>query len=174
MRELITLYARYNTAINDDLSVLMSKVNRDDLLAPRATHHASLHRLYHHLATGAWHYLTAANRLSGGTYCTEIPPLPPYSEDLDVNRISELLGDLGRILIELSGQITTEDLTAVRHGITIYNGRTLDITLWQFILQHITHQTHHQGQISILLDQLGLDHEFGNVFPLIPDATQTS
>ena len=174
MKRLLALYARYNAGINESLSALMLKVTPDDLHAPLVTHYGSLHRLYHHLATGAWHYLTAVNRLSGGKYCDDIPPLPEYSGELEVGRISEILDTLSEILIRLTDQIPESDLETLRRGVTIYNGRKVDITLWQFLLQHVTHQTHHQGQISILLDQLGLEHEFGNVFPLIPDATQTS
>ncbi len=42
------------------------------------------------------------------------------------------------------------------------------------LVRHITHQVHHQGQLSQLLDELRVEHEFGNIFPLLPDSTPSS
>jgi uncharacterized damage-inducible protein DinB len=118
--------------------------------------------------------MTAADKLTDHAYRVEIPRLPEHATGLEVDRISGLLGTLAGTLIDLVSQISDSDLSEVRRGVRIYNGRTVDITVWQFLLQHITHQTHHQGQISILLDELGVEHEFGNVFPLVPETTETS
>ncbi len=38
----------------------------------------------------------------------------------------------------------------------------------------MTHQIHHQGQLSQLFDELGIEHEFGTIFPLVPDSTADS
>jgi uncharacterized damage-inducible protein DinB len=112
--------------------------------------------------------------LSGGRYGANLPERLEYDEGLPVARTSAFLAILDRILTDLASAIGDTDLHTVGHNTTIYNGRALDISIWQYLFQHITHQIHHQGQLSILLDELGLDHEFGNVFPLIPDAEQNA
>ena len=172
MRELLGLYAQYNLMVTNELARLLDKLPLKDLFVIHSTYHQSIHRLYHHMATGSWHYLNAIRNLSGGKYCTDLPPLLAYSDDLPVESISGFLSTLSGILADASASIAEEDLGIVGRGITIYNGRVIDISVWQFFLQHITHQTHHQGQLSILLDELGVEHEFGNIFPLIPDAPE--
>ena len=170
MKELLKQYAEYNLMTNRTLSDLMLKVPDEKLTEERNTYHKNLYSLFRHLVIGSWHYLNAVKYISDGRYCTDLPGLPDDSVIQPVDELNTLLIKLSDILMETIGSITEEDLKIKKEKLRIYNGRRIDITIWQFFLQHITHQIHHQGQISIILDELNIEHEFGNIFPLIKDS----
>ncbi len=170
MKELLRQYAEYNSAVNKTLSELMLKVPQEKLTEKRNTYHQDLYSLYRHVLSGSWHYMNAVRNISGGRYCTGLPELPDPAADQSIEELNTLLLKLSDILQKTVKSITEEDLHIRKEKLKIYNGRIIDITIWQFFLQYITHQIHHQGQISTILDELNIEHEFGNIFPLIKDA----
>jgi uncharacterized damage-inducible protein DinB len=72
-----------------------------------------------------------------------------YDDDLPVRAVSRFLSALSRTVVAVADEISRDDRYLVRRRVTIYNGRIVDISIWQFFLQHTTHQTHHQGQLSL-------------------------
>jgi uncharacterized damage-inducible protein DinB len=169
MKDILLLYSEYNHAIDAELASLMEQIAFSELHAHRNTYHGSIYSLFYHLLSGSWSYLNAIYNLLHRKK-EEIPPLPSDDGTVSTKDLSKLLRRLDELLIKLIRDLTEEDLYLGRKKLTIYNGRIVDMKVWQFFLQHITHQIHHQGQISLILDQLGIEHEFGNIFPLIPDS----
>ena len=39
-------------------------------------------------------------------------------------------------------------------------GESLEKEFWKTLLHWFNHQTHHRGQISVLLDLVGVDHDY--------------
>ena len=170
MKELLKQYAEYNAMTSKTLSELMLKVPQDKLMEKRNTYHQNLYNLYRHLIAGSWHYLNAVRYISEGRYSRELPDLPDESVEYTIEELNTVMLRLSEIFRETAVSISDEDLNTKKEKVEIYNGRIIDISVWQFFMQHITHQTHHQGQISIILDELDIEHEFGNIFPLIEDS----
>jgi uncharacterized damage-inducible protein DinB len=48
-----------------------------------------------------------------------------------------------------------------------YKGEDTEKELWKVLMQMFNHGTHHRGQISGLLDMLGIDNDFSTLFPRI-------
>jgi uncharacterized damage-inducible protein DinB len=44
-----------------------------------------------------------------------------------------------------------------------FKGEDMEGTLWKILLQWFNHQTHHRGQISVLLDMLGVDNDYSSM-----------
>lgn len=170
MKIILQLYCKYNMETNKTLISIMNSMSKNKLVEKRKIFYQDLYGLYKHLVAGSWHYLNALHVLSNEKFCQNLPPLAGEEENPSVEELGNTLKQLSEILMNTADRITNEDLNIRKKKIRIYNGRTLDMSIWQYFLQHITHQTHHQGQISCVLDELGIEHEFGNVFPLIPDS----
>jgi uncharacterized damage-inducible protein DinB len=49
----------------------------------------------------------------------------------------------------------------------MYDGSMATVSVWEVLLQHMTHQTHHRGQLSQVLDELGQAHDIGNIWPYV-------
>ena len=72
-----------------------------------------------------------------------------YDDELPVRSISTFLSALSRTPVAVADEMSQDDLHLVGRRVTIYDGRIVDISIRQFFLQHITHQTYHQGQLSL-------------------------
>lgn len=145
----------------------MKSLTEEQLIEKRNLYHQNLYELYKHVIIGSWHYLNAIHFLSDKKFCRTLPPLLKEDEKPSVDELGNLLLQLSKILLDTANAITNDELEIKKEKIRIYNGRILDMTIWQYFLQHMTHQTHHQGQISLMMDEMGMEHEFGNVFPLL-------
>ena len=44
-----------------------------------------------------------------------------------------------------------------------YKGEEIEKEVWKTLLHWFNHQTHHRGQISVLLDLIGIDHDYSSV-----------
>jgi uncharacterized damage-inducible protein DinB len=176
MKELLTLYAKYNYQTNQEIKKIISALDEETLSKDRKTYYGSIQGLVGHIILGSWHYLHAVNMLTGGKYCYNLPALEEVNNSLKTSKGESVkyLDVLAGIFMETSESITHEYLYTRKKGVRIYNGRIIDISVWEYFLQHMTHQVHHQGQLSQLLDELQVEHEFGNIFPLFPDSTPGS
>jgi uncharacterized damage-inducible protein DinB len=48
-----------------------------------------------------------------------------------------------------------------------YKGEDTEKEMWKVLMQMFNHATHHRGQISGLLDMLGIDNDYSAIFPRI-------
>jgi len=44
-----------------------------------------------------------------------------------------------------------------------YKGENIEKEFWKTLLHWFNHQTHHRGQVSVLLDLLGIDHDYSGL-----------
>lgn len=172
MKELLKLYAEYNLETIGKIGEIIAALDEETLNRDRNTWYGSILKLVHHIISGSWHYLHAIRGLTDGKYCAGLPDLADLKESFrrSVPDTLRWMIFLAEKLAEVAGSITDHDLHVEKRNNRIYNGRTVDMSVWRFFLQTMTHQTHHQGQLSQLFDELKIEHEFGNIFPLIPDS----
>jgi uncharacterized damage-inducible protein DinB len=48
-----------------------------------------------------------------------------------------------------------------------YKGEDQEQDLWKTLLHWFNHQTHHRGQVSVLLDLVGVDHDYSSLLTRI-------
>jgi uncharacterized damage-inducible protein DinB len=48
-----------------------------------------------------------------------------------------------------------------------YKGDDLENEVWKILLQWFNHQTHHRGQISVLLDMIGVNNDYSSMLTRI-------
>jgi|GEM_PF-1203808 len=61
-------------------------------------------------------------------------------------------GDIQRLVSSISDFSSDFDIP--------FGDRNLVLTAWKLILQWFNHQTHHRGQVSVLLDIRGIDNDY--------------
>jgi uncharacterized damage-inducible protein DinB len=67
-------------------------------------------------------------------------------------------------LLEFSEQLDEKDVTYPKTKRTMRNGRTFLLSISDLMTQYMVHTAHHRGQLSQILDELGIEHDIGSTF----------
>jgi uncharacterized damage-inducible protein DinB len=87
-----------------------------------------------------------------------------------INEFHQLRLDMDKAIIELIESIPEKEFT---EEIKIpWGAGSINKELWKLLLQWFTHHTHHRGQVSIQLDNLGIDNDFSMVLDKIEEGVE--
>ena len=81
-----------------------------------------------------------------------------------------MMQELDKGFIEFIDAISEDDLCLEMKRFRMYDGRIVEVSIWEILTQHMTHQIHHRGQLSQILDELGIRHDIGNIWPYVSDS----
>jgi len=172
MNNLIRLYAVYNRDMNDQLIRCLTEFSEEELERERNMYYKNLKAHFAHMGRGNYGYQMGINLISEGKYCAFVTGLGDPMTILKgpFPQASGLTRRLDEGFLEFSETLEAADLDLRQSRFKMYNGREVDLSLWELVTQHITHQIHHRGQLSQILDELGIEHDFGNVWQYVADA----
>lgn len=169
----LNLLAQYNQWMNAKLIEAIRPLSHDDLWADRGAFFGSVMGTLNHLMVAD---ILWAKRLSGHPASAALNPILDYPMPSGLNAILfERLEDyiparqaLDQMMIDyirsLDDQTLETPLSYVR-GNNEPHTKTLGL-----ILTHVfNHQTHHRGQITTLLSQIGIDVGVTDILALIPE-----
>jgi uncharacterized damage-inducible protein DinB len=169
MLKMLTLYAVYNRDMDNVIIDLLSGFPPAELDQERRIFCRSISHLFAHLVRAGWYYQAAIKRISYGTYLNDIGK----HEEI-IQRIESSFEDAAGILKEADGRLIrmldvmpVQDLDLAMENFQMYDGRVGVVSIGEVLLQHMTHQTHHRGQLSQVLDELGIVHDIGNIWPYV-------
>jgi len=160
--------ARYNRWMNDKLYGLAATLSDDARKRDQGAFFKSIHGTFNHLLVG--------DRVWLGRFKGVAAPegfMAPGIRSLDQELCAdfeELRRERARTDDELSrwvSELTPERLEAP----LVYprRGHMLSSPLWWAVTHVFNHQTHHRGQITTLLSQMGLDIGVTDLAPLVPN-----
>jgi uncharacterized damage-inducible protein DinB len=69
--------------------------------------------------------------------------------------VDEVIGQVFRLV--------SEDKYNLKMKYQDYKGQEQHKTVWYAFLHFFNHQTHHRGQVAVLLDQLSVENDFSNL-----------
>jgi uncharacterized damage-inducible protein DinB len=142
-----TAIARYNQWMNQNLYAVCAAIPEGDLTEDRGAFFKSIQ--------GTLNHILVADRIWLGRFTQQ-----PYTAKLDAelySDFSELRAQrelLDRIIIDWAHNLTTEWLEAQLHY-TNSSGVTRTLPHWLLVTHMFNHQTHHRGQLTTLLNQMG-------------------
>jgi uncharacterized damage-inducible protein DinB len=172
MKEVFIAYSRYNRKANAAIFDAVAKMGAAQLGHPiKAYYPTIVHTLGHTLRSD----IKWLSRLS--------PFRPsPVPKDAALPFSTGEAIDLGKVTADLAGFVdlryrVDEAIVAVVEAIPEEafakdldiewgSGRTARV-LWQLLIQWFNHQTHHRGQASIQLDELGIENDFSGMLDKI-------
>ncbi|WP_437716863.1 DinB family protein [Sorangium sp. So ce448] len=170
--------ARYNRWMNDKLFALVGKLDDVERKRDRGAFFRSIHGTLNHilLADRTW-----MGRFTGGA--DRFTSRDPSGKAIEITALSQELyadfGDLSRerartdadILAwvhEIDDRALAGDLTYTRSG-TVYTS-----PLWWSVGHFFNHQTHHRGQVTTLLTQMGIDPGSTDLIAMLRDESRAS
>ncbi|MDB4972210.1 MAG: DinB family protein [Myxococcaceae bacterium] len=143
--------AAYNRAMNQRLYEASAQLTDEQRRAERGAFFGSIHRTLNHIL---WSDARAVAPILG----TPVPPEDTKHEmhaEFDALRRHRV--EIDGALIMIAGQVTQASLDAPTTVSSVATGRTRTWPTSAFIVHLFNHQTHHRGQVTTLLMQLGQD-----------------
>lgn len=146
------LMAEYNRWMNERLYALCAELSDDERKRDRGAFFRSIHGTLDHLVWGDRIWLA---RFNGKSYPGSGPVGQLLYEDFDVLRAAR--AEMDAEILAWAGDTTAEWLAEPITFTSRLYGFTQTHPRWVLITQMFNHQTHHRGQVTTLLKQIGID-----------------
>jgi len=145
-------FAAYNRWMNERLYAACAGLSDEERKRDRGAFFHSIHGTLNHGLLGDRVWLA---RFEGGEYPVRSLDQELYA-DFEVLRPERQKTDAA-IEAFMAADLTTERLAGTLHFTTIVNAAPRELPLWLALTHFFNHQTHHRGQLTTLLSQLGID-----------------
>ncbi len=169
----LALMARYNAVMNDRLIATVRPLDDADLLAPRGAFFGSLLGTMNHLVVADLMWLNRMRPQPFGRTLAALDDLPKPTGLTDMPcptlaAYEPMRRQLDGLLVDFIADLSPDDIAA---PLAYRNNKGLPFTkTLGLVLSHVfNHQTHHRGQITTLLSQMGLDIGVTDLAPLVAD-----
>lgn len=175
VRDHFALMAEYNRWMNANLYQVAADLPAAELAKNRGAFFGSINGTLNHVMVGdiIWLRRFAAHPLGLSSLepVRELPAITSLSQVLhrDFAALREARESLDAVIIALAAEATDAHYDA---ALVYRNTRGTEFRRrFGYLVQHFfNHQTHHRGQVTTLLTQLGLDPGVTDLLALIPDA----
>jgi uncharacterized damage-inducible protein DinB len=169
MRTLFQGFAKYNSSVNQSVLDLVSPLKKDEIMKETKAYYPSIFAtMLHILATDLGWLRRYRDNLKDSNALNRCDLLSLEEKDLkkefesDYTKLFQYRKTLDEVII-----LFVQDLDETRLDSNLryrnYKGEDVQKELWKTLLHWFNHQTHHRGQISVLLDLLGVDHDFSTL-----------
>lgn len=155
------LMAQYNEWMNSRLYALCASLPGDELARDRGAFFGSIQATLNHIAYGDLAFLS---RFTG-----DPPTVPEPGADLfgTFAALRRERAALDARLLVWSGSLTPAWLADMLTYASKIDGKVRTVPRWILVAHMFNHQTHHRGQVTTLLSQMG--HDMGSTdIPFMP------
>lgn len=147
------MMARYNRWINDNLYSICADLSDEQRKAERGLFFGSIH--------GTLNHLLLADKLWLGRFTHQPFEVEGLDQELfeEFTPLREARVDTDRLILEWTAGLTEAELAGELEYRSISNPATpRSCALWIAVSHFFNHQTHHRGQVTAALSQLGRDY----------------
>ncbi|MDR0525023.1 MAG: DinB family protein [Spirochaetaceae bacterium] len=170
MKTIFLTYARYNKDADQAVVNLLNGLSQEDREKDRGSYYKSASNLARHLLNGTLFFeglfkpaLAGNPKALEALASSEGIKVPEKAlTEAQWKTLVPAFNTVDNSLIELVSALTDEDFkTPVK--VPFYGGKPDAVPLY-FLLQNLeVHNAHHRGQISQILDELKIDHNFSAI-----------
>ena len=163
MLQSIKLFATYNASTNEKVHDLLLGLEPSLYSQERNTYFKSIQGLHLHIILVSKLLQSLIRTNSDGKYFVS-----PYTKEafevkpLTLDESSKLLSTYDKNLLEFSEQLDEKDVTHPKTKCTMGSGRTFLLSISDLMTHYMVHTVHHRGQLSQILDELGIEHDIGS------------
>lgn len=179
MKSTIATFAEYNRHADQLLHAILDDADPALIPRPAGAYFRSILGLLNHILVSDLTWLSRFR--DGGVPARALsdPGLifehPGFGVDLydDYGHVKDHQGVVDRVLEKFVQEIDAMRATAEDPGpaftYTNSKGETHRFAISGILLHLFNHATHHRGQISQILDENGVDHDFSNLFAVLEE-----
>jgi len=145
------LMARYNAWFNERLYAVCADLTVDERKRDRGAFFKSIQGTLAHIVWGDRTWLA---RFTGGTF-----DAPAWGQDWidDFAELARMRAETDQRIADWSEALTPDALAGALTYVRKVDGIRRELPLWVAVTHVFNHQTHHRGQVTTLLSQIGRD-----------------
>jgi uncharacterized damage-inducible protein DinB len=173
-RNHFSLLARYNRAANEKLFAHLAALPAEVFTADRGSYFGSIRGILGHLMTCDINWMRRFRELFGDAGPLAHPRLSPEGHawttfEFDTLTLPEFESQRRLVDTLLSEFVRTADTSRFGDALVYADSHgTKRRYVFRETLDHVfNHQTHHRGQVSQLLDELGVENDFSNILDIL-------
>jgi uncharacterized damage-inducible protein DinB len=145
------MMARYNEWMNARLYAVCADLSDDELRRDRGAFFKSIYLTLNHIVYGDLAFLS---RLSGTPAAVPELGADLFGSFANLRREREAIDAR---LLQWTASLTPEWLADALTYTSKVDGKSRTIPRWVIVTHMFNHQTHHRGQLTTLLSQIGMD-----------------
>lgn len=172
LKDHFALLARYNSAVNDKMYDIVAELPEEKRKRDVGAHFRSIHGILNHIIVSDYTWLRRFRSWHADSVVLSDPriELPNLSWERDLyERFDELHS--ARKMLDVIMRSWIDELAESRYEevvhYTDFAGRSREYIAWQAIDHVFNHQTHHRGQVSEVLDEMLVEHDYANLTAIL-------
>lgn len=173
MKKLFQGFAQYNSSVNQSLLDLFQPLKREQIMMETKAYYPSIFETSFHILITDLIWLKRYKGMFEGSKALGRSELLMLEEKglreefrSDYTRLFQYRKQVDDLIIQFVSELDDDQMNStIRYK--SYKGEEMEKKLWKTLLHWFNHQTHHRGQISVLLDVVGVDHDFSSVLARI-------
>jgi uncharacterized damage-inducible protein DinB len=172
MKNVFQAFARYNGSVNQSIIELLKPLTREQItMKTKAYYPSILETMIHNLfADLNWlkrygGVFRESKALSHRIASSDQKALRQEFES-DHTRFFQYRREADEVIVRFIDELEGSKLSSVIKYKN-YKGEDQEQDLWKTLLHWFNHQTHHRGQVSVLLDLVGVDHDYSSLLTRI-------
>lgn len=159
------MMARYNQWMNENLYAVCADLSDDERKADRRLFFGSIH--------GTLNHLLLADKVWLGRFTRQPFDVRGLDQELfaDFSSLREARADTDRLILEWTAGLTEAELARDLEYRSISKPAPRSLPMWIAVTHLFNHQTHHRGQVTTALSQLGIDYGVTDLIasPALPE-----
>jgi uncharacterized damage-inducible protein DinB len=173
MKTIFQAYARYNKNVNQDIISILKTVPQKKLAQRFKTFFPTIYDMLFHILLSDINWIKRFKTLFGTYESIKMSKMGSYDETRlkeelkgDYENLFELRGKMDEEMENFIKELKEDDYTRILQYKT-YKGEDTEKEMWKVLMQMFNHATHHRGQVSGLLDMLGVENDYSAILPRI-------
>jgi uncharacterized damage-inducible protein DinB len=173
MKNLFQAFAKYNESVNQSIMELLKPLKKEQIMMETKAYYPSIFEtLLHNLIADLNWLRRYRDALKENKSLNSGKPLSLEEKGLrlefesDYTTFFQYRKQVDELMIQFVNELDESKMHLVIKYKN-YKGEEIEKELWKTLLHLFNHQTHHRGQVSVLLDLIGIDHDYSSLMSRI-------
>jgi len=169
MKNLFQALAKYNESVNQSIMELLKPLKKEQVMMETKAYYPSIFAtlLHNLIADLNWlrRYRDALKEnkaLNNGKLLSFEEKSLRLEFESDHTKFFPYRKQVDELMIQFVNDLDESKMHLVIKYKS-YKGEEIEKELWKTLLHLFNHQTHHRGQVSVLLDLIGIDHDYSSL-----------
>jgi uncharacterized damage-inducible protein DinB len=173
MKTLFQAFGRYNGSVNRSILEIVEPLKKEQVMMETKAYYPSIFETLLHIFIADLNWLKRYRdtfkenkSLNNSNLISSEDKALRKEFESDYKKLFHYRKQMDDVIVQFVNELDESKLgTVIRYK--NYKGEDVEKEIWKTLLHWFNHQTHHRGQVSVLLDMAGVDHDFSSMMTRI-------